>query len=353
MKNKIRIISFLLMLYIVNWTTQQKAFAQVSANFQVFYEDLSPYGYWVDNSDYGYVWVPDVSSGFTPYSTNGYWIFTNAGWTWVSNYPWGWAPFHYGRWYFDPVYGYMWVPGNEWGPGWVTWRRSEGYYGWAPIGPGISLEIGYSSGYSVPHHQWTFVRNRDLGSTNINNYYINSSNNTTLINNSTVINNIQAGNSSHVKYNSGPERTEVEKFANKIITPFVIKENSSHSERLSKGELQIFRPSFEKNNDTGRKPVPAKVAGLKEVKQVGQRNSEMKSPKENQPDKNRPSPEKQSVEPSKQPIQQEPLNPPAEKKNPQHRQNIEPTHQPPLNQKSPQPQPPFPTQKKGGEIPRH
>ena len=27
--------------------------------------------------------------GFTPYSTNGYWVFTNEGWTWVSDYSWG------------------------------------------------------------------------------------------------------------------------------------------------------------------------------------------------------------------------------------------------------------------------
>ena len=91
----------------------QKASAQVSVSFQVFYDDLSPYGNWVDNPNYGYVWVPDVSPGFTPYGTNGYWAFTEAGWTWVSEYPWGWAPFHYGRWYADPMYGYMWIPGNE------------------------------------------------------------------------------------------------------------------------------------------------------------------------------------------------------------------------------------------------
>ena len=122
----------------------QKASAQTgSVSFQVFYDELSPYGTWVVTPDYGYVWVPDVDPGFTPYATNGYWIYTNMGWTWMSNYRWGWAPFHYGRWYNDPYYGSMWVPGNEWGPGWVTWRRSGGYYGWAPIGPGVSISMAY------------------------------------------------------------------------------------------------------------------------------------------------------------------------------------------------------------------
>src|SRR5665647_1119392 len=103
MKNKILFISLLLMFNISTCLTIQKASAQVSVSFQVFYDELSPYGYWVDNPDYGYVWVPNVAPGFTPYGSNGYWVFTNEGWTWVSNYPWGWAPFHYGRWFYDPI----------------------------------------------------------------------------------------------------------------------------------------------------------------------------------------------------------------------------------------------------------
>src|SRR5664279_4745731 len=201
MKTAIKIFLLTIFFSSVKWIVPQNASAQTSVNFQIFYDDLSPYGYWVDNPNYGYVWVPNVDPGFTPYGTNGYWVFTDAGWTWVSNYPWGWAPFHYGRWYSDPVYGPMWVPGNEWGPGWVTWRRSEGYYGWAPIEPGISISMAYSSGYRVPDDRWTFVRDRDFdGRANINNYYVNRSGNTTIINNSTVINNSHVDNSRHVTY---------------------------------------------------------------------------------------------------------------------------------------------------------
>ena len=83
---------------------------------QVFYDELSPYGTWVNYPDYGYVWVPDAGSDFRPYATNGYWTYTDYGWTWVSNYIWGWAPFHYGRWFYDDYYGWAWVPGNEWAP---------------------------------------------------------------------------------------------------------------------------------------------------------------------------------------------------------------------------------------------
>ena len=302
MKGVINNFILFIVLNLCTWIAPQKASAQVSVNFQVFYDDLSPYGYWVDNSDYGYVWVPNVSPGFTPYGTNGYWLFTDVGWTWVSNYPWGWAPFHYGRWYSDPVYGPMWVPGNEWGPGWVTWRRSEGYYGWAPIEPGISISIAYSSGYSVPDDRWTFVRERDFGRTNINNYYVNSSSNTTIINNSTVINNIQEDNSRNVKYNAGPDRTEVQRRTGTSIAPVSIRESSKPGQNLSNGGLQIYRPRVEKNNAVGQKPAPSKVASLKDVKPAAKRNVETHPQKEKQINKEQPS----HSQPGDQPIIHQP-----------------------------------------------
>src|ERR1019366_1169413 len=136
-----------------SWVNPQKASAQ-TVSVQVFYDQLSPYGTWVDNPQYGYVWVPNVGPGFEPYATNGHWVYTEYGWTWVSDYAWGWAPFHYGRWYSDPTYGAVWVPDNEWAPAWVTWRRSEGYYGWAPMGPGVSITMAYGSGYDIPSDRW-------------------------------------------------------------------------------------------------------------------------------------------------------------------------------------------------------
>ena len=87
-----------------------------SVNFQVFYDDLSPYGQWIDYRGYGYAWVPSAGPDFIPYSTGGHWVWTDYGWTWVSDYDWGWAPFHYGRWDYDNYYGWVWIPDNEWGP---------------------------------------------------------------------------------------------------------------------------------------------------------------------------------------------------------------------------------------------
>ena len=126
---------------------QNRASAQQpDVSFQVFYDQLSPYGQWIDYPNYGYVWIPDAGSDFAPYSTRGHWIITDYGFTWVSDYDWGWAPFHYGRWDYDNYYGWFWIPDNEWGPAWVSWRRADGYYGWEPMGPGISINISFGQG---------------------------------------------------------------------------------------------------------------------------------------------------------------------------------------------------------------
>lgn len=258
----------------------QKATAQVSVNFQVFYDDLSPYGNWVDNSNYGYVWIPEVSNGFTPYNTNGHWVYTDAGWTWVSNYSWGWAPFHYGRWYNDSFYGWVWVPDTEWGPGWVTWRSSNDYYGWAPIGPGIDIQIAYSNGYNVPYNQWTFVPTRNFGSTNINNYYVNNSNNVTIINNTTVINNIRKDKKHNVNYNSGPDRNDVQKRTGRNYNEVTINDRKSRGQKVGKNEMQLYRPEVSRNNASEKKPVPSKVTDLSSIKSESERNSKAKAEKD-------------------------------------------------------------------------
>lgn len=271
MKATVRIV---ILFFVVNsfaLMMPQKATAQVSISFQFFYDNLSPYGNWVSYPNYGYAWVPNVSNQFIPYGTDGYWVYTNFGWTWVSNYSWGWAPFHYGRWLFDRYYGWIWIPGYEWGPGWVIWRGSEGYLGWAPIGPGISIDFAYSVSYRLPYNQWVFVRDRYFGRTNIYNYYVSPSNNTTIINNSKVINNIQRDNVSRIKYNAGPVRSDVQRRTGTMISPIALKGRSVPGQNLNKKELQLYRPSVEKSKTGERKPAPSKVVRLKDVKPAASR----------------------------------------------------------------------------------
>lgn len=146
----------------------QAARAQVSVNVTIggFYDELSPYGRWVE-CNYGQCWVPgQVAADWQPYS-NGQWIYTEYGWTWVSNDPWGGSPYHYGTWASIPGYGWSWVPGTVWAPAWVTWSYSNNYVGWAPLPPTVVFgSAGYSgSPIVVSQTQYVFVpTNRFVGS---------------------------------------------------------------------------------------------------------------------------------------------------------------------------------------------
>ena len=144
-----KLLGIVFVLNIISLLSPTTSRAQGPVTFQTFYDELSPYGEWIRNpNNPGYVWVPNAGPGFAPYKTAGHWANTNYGWTWISDYRWGWAPFHYGRWGRDPYFGWYWEPGYEWGPAWVTWRKAPGYYGWAPMAPGVEFSA-YNESYAT------------------------------------------------------------------------------------------------------------------------------------------------------------------------------------------------------------
>ncbi|HKS38474.1 MAG TPA: DUF6600 domain-containing protein, partial [Verrucomicrobiae bacterium] len=56
---------------------------QITYNY--FHSALSPYGNWVEVSDYGWCWQPTVAvvnSGWRPYCDGGRWVWTDSGWYW-------------------------------------------------------------------------------------------------------------------------------------------------------------------------------------------------------------------------------------------------------------------------------
>jgi len=152
---------------VIGFAAPPAAQAQVDVNVTIggFYDELAPYGRWVDCS-YGQCWVPArVAADWQPYS-NGQWIYTEYGWTWVSSDPWGGSPYHYGTWASINGYGWSWVPGTVWAPAWVTWSYSNSYVGWAPLPPTV---VFGASGYAgravvVSQTQYVFVpTNRFVG----------------------------------------------------------------------------------------------------------------------------------------------------------------------------------------------
>jgi uncharacterized membrane protein YgcG len=178
-----------------------------SASFQTFYDSLGSQGTWIQSSDYGYVWQPQVNDpDWAPY-TQGHWVYTDDGWTWVSDEPWGWATYHYGRWVNLDGTGWCWVPGYTWAPAWVSWRYGDGYCGWAPLPPdsfvgidysddGFAVGIGFHIGgdcdgfYGIGPGWYIFLPVNCLGYRNYHGYYHNRGDNYAIINHTTNVTNI-------------------------------------------------------------------------------------------------------------------------------------------------------------------
>ncbi|ACT95814.1 conserved hypothetical protein [Dyadobacter fermentans DSM 18053] len=202
---------FILMFVGVSVSNKTEAQPGFRVTFETFYDELAPYGRWVRNPQFGSVWIPDVPRGFQPYSTAGYWEQTEYGNTWVSEYDWGWAPFHYGRWNYDDYYGWFWVPDYEWGPAWVNWRSGGGYYGWAPLGPGVNINVSIN----IPSFWWVFVPQRYITSPRWHSYCAPARRVSHYYNNTVVINNYYR--SDNRTYVFGPRRDEIERVTRRSV----------------------------------------------------------------------------------------------------------------------------------------
>jgi hypothetical protein len=200
---------------------------------------VAPYGQWLEDPKYGFVWSPDVDANFRPYFTNGYWAVTNYGNTWISEYPWGWAPFHYGRWTYNDYYGWLWIPGSNWGPAWVAWRFGEGYFGWAPLDP--DYEFGpKSADYSCPADWWTFLPPKYLYTGNYYRYWYGPRNNTHLVHNTDFANNTYVHND--VTYVTGPRIKQVEDLSHQAVEVFKVVNSTNLNTRVHNGVVKMYRP---------------------------------------------------------------------------------------------------------------
>jgi hypothetical protein len=272
MRSIIKVSVLILLVFITSVIFTKKVSAQQSnVSFQVFYDQLSPYGEWVNYPQLGFVWIPDAGPDFVPYSTQGHWILTDAGWTWMSDYSWGWAPFHYGRWDYDQYYGWLWVPGNEWGPAWVSWRMAEGYYGWAPLEPGISLSATFGRAYDIHDDHWIFVRDRDIDRSDINHYYVSRTDQDRIVRHSSVINNTYVDSRRHTTYVIGPSRADIQKVTGRKLNPVAVQEYNKPGQALNNGHFQIYRPSIVKTSNKEKQPAPSRVTNLKDVSQASER----------------------------------------------------------------------------------
>ena len=268
-------------------------------SYQTFYDDLSPYGYWINYPGYGYVWSPNVGPEFEPYVTNGQWVYSDYGWTWMSGYSWGWAPFHYGRWFYQDGYGWLWMPDTEWAPAWVVWGQSSGYYGWAPLPPRAMV-----ASYNPPVSAWTFVLAANMANANVGNYRMNS--NAMRGSVSAIRNN--SFNNRNLDYNRGPQANDVARNGRIQVRPVTINESNRPGASLNNNRLDIYRPTIQNNNSSNNRPAPRQVqqynAQQRAPQQVAPQQPVQITPQQNEPQRISPAAQPPQAPTQPQPSQQ-------------------------------------------------
>jgi hypothetical protein len=262
MKNLFKLPVLVLGLILLLAGTTKKAAAQdYDVSLQTFYDELSPYGTWIQDREYGYVWRPDVDQrDFRPYYTDGRWVMTEYGNTWVSDYDWGWAPFHYGRWVNNRYNEWVWIPDTVWGPAWVSWRSGGGYYGWAPLGPGININVNIGGGgyYDIPHSWWVFVPQRNIYYDRFPRYR--GYGNVNIFQQTTIIN--YTGQRNRHTYYTGPRRDDIRRATNRDVPVYnVNRSNRAGRSTISNNTVNIYNPRSNRNtdNNSGRTPAPRTV----------------------------------------------------------------------------------------------
>jgi len=101
-----------------------------------FMEVLAEHGKWVEDSEYGKVWVPNSNKeqkDWKPYQDGTWQDYSNGNYCWYSNEPFGYIAYHYGWWQWSPIWSWYWIPGYVWGPAWVNWYWYGNYAYWSPM----------------------------------------------------------------------------------------------------------------------------------------------------------------------------------------------------------------------------
>ena len=258
--------------------------SNVSADitYQTFYDNLSPYGTWIDYPGYGHVWNPRIEGDFRPYATNGHWIFSGEGWAWASDYTWGWAPFHYGRWLYDDMYGWLWIPGYDWSPAWVTWGTVDNFYCWAPLMPGIDVSLQF--GTWRPHSFYWNACSRDhIYDRNLTVAIERPAQITSIANRITIINNFNTTKTHNLYYSKGPDVHEVEKYVNHSITQTSIKDvNKIGRIKHDENTMHVYRPSVQDPKETARQH-PQQILQPREFRKAEPEQSKPVSTEEQKP----------------------------------------------------------------------
>jgi Family of unknown function (DUF6600) len=229
-----------------------------------FYNDLAPYGTWVELGGVGWCWQPRIlliNRGWRPYCDGGHWLNSDCGWYWQSDYSWGWAPFHYGRWQLHNRCGWVWVPDSTWAPAWVVWRTSGEHCGWAPVPPRASFDAGFgwqfngvrvgaNFDFRLRPDCFTFVALHDFTRHDLGHQRLPAPDVTRVFNHTTVINNFAANNRTIV--NRGIPVDRVSAATHTQIRTVAVRDSSTATRAITRtrgmenGTPVVYRPQLRK-----------------------------------------------------------------------------------------------------------
>ena len=242
------------------------------SNAGIFYNDLAPYGTWAEQPGYGFCWQPTVETmdpNWRPYVDAGQWLYSDSGWYWQSAYTWGWAVFHYGRWANVPHRGWLWAPGKLWAPAWVAWRSTPSYIGWAPLPPGVSLNVlaqltfhgrpaAPNATLGLASSSYTFVSPANLTSRNLPRRAVPAPRVNDLIQNSTVIDSYAIID--HRIFNGGTSPDAVAAAARKAVPEVILRAVSSPEAAglaMDRKTLAVYQPDVYSARHSPPSPVLA------------------------------------------------------------------------------------------------
>jgi hypothetical protein len=136
--------------------TKAQAAASTARTLAEFKAVLADYGTFGTHAKYGEIWVPTVTpQGWHPYPAC-QWVYTKNGWYFNDETPWGSIVHHHGRWSHDEKIGWFWIPDENWSPGWVVWRKSDQWIGWAPMPPTQEAQLVSSAEFNNDKF-WIFM----------------------------------------------------------------------------------------------------------------------------------------------------------------------------------------------------
>lgn len=269
-------------------------------SFQSFYDELSPYGEWIqlskeeiekdlkDGEGQGislsgvqdeellFIWKPSaVEKNWKPY-VNGRWEYTDHGWLWASNYDWGWAAYHYGRWYHSKTYGWVWMPGYVWAPSWVAWKVTDDHIGWHPLSPAAKWkgEDGITdSRLKFRDEDWVFIEKTKFGDdVTVSDIKVLSENNNLLSRSTTIIDlRVQNGK----VFNNGPDINDIVKSGGRPIRQKIVKTAADRRKTIVlENDVTVYKQSLPKasiDSKTGRpvrKDKPNKFKRSERLKKI-------------------------------------------------------------------------------------